>query len=171
MPSGFVHDTVNIVFIIFASLLYFFLPYNYYPLFLLGFIFSTFLLSPDLDLSYSKVSKRWGILRIFLYPYFFLSSHRGVSHVLILGTLIRYSYLILLGILFLGVYIFFSGGSFDLSFLNTFKDYISLYKYHILFFLLGGVVADAIHIILDRVCSYEKKKYARNLNVKNYKKF
>jgi len=171
MPSGFVHDIINLTFIIFASLLYFFLPYDYYPFFLLGFTFSTFLLSPDLDLSYSKVSKRWGILKIFLYPYFFLSSHRGISHAFILGTLIRYFYLILLLLFFLSIYIYFGKKSLDLSFLNVLKHYMLIYKYHILFFLLGGVVADTIHIILDRICSYEKKIYVRKLNVKNYRKF
>ena len=171
MPSGFVHDTINLTFIIFASLVYFFLPYDYYPFFLLGFVFSTFLLSPDLDLSYSKVSKRWGILKIFLYPYFFLSSHRGLSHVPVLGTIIRYSYLILLGILFLSIYTYLSKKSLDLNYLNIFKYYILSYKYYILFFLLGGILADTIHIILDRICSYEKKKYVRKFNVKNHKKF
>ena len=170
MPSGFVHDTINLTFIIFASLVYFFLPYDYYPFFLLGFVFSTFLLSPDLDLSYSKVSKRWGILKIFFYPYFILSSHRGISHFPVLGTLIRYSYLILLGIFLLGIYTYLINKSFDLKFFNTFKYYILSYKYHILFFLLGGILADAVHIILDKICSYEKK-YVRKLNVKNYKKF
>ncbi len=171
MPSGFVHDTINLIFIIFASLLYFFIPYNYYPFFLLGFMFSTFLLSPDLDLSYSKISKRWGILKIFLYPYFFLSTHRGMSHTFILGTLVRYTYLILLCIFFLEIYTYFNKKNFDLKILNIFQSYILLYKNYIIFFLLGSIVADTIHIILDKICSYEKKNYVRKLNVKNYKKF
>ncbi len=184
MPSGLVHDTVNLMFIIFASIIYFFLPYEYYLPFLVGFLLSTFFLSPDLDLSYSKSAKRWGIFKIFFYPYFFLSSHRGVSHTPILGTLIRYFYLIIvvLFIIFLYFFIkqililksisldfkFFLRSLKDLKiFFESYFDFIVKYKNYIIFFLLGGICADLIHIILDRVSTYEKRKYARISNVKS----
>ena len=57
-----------------------------------AFVFSTFLLGPDLDLYYSKINKNWGVLRFIWWPYARLSKHRGLSHTPFLSSVIRLGY-------------------------------------------------------------------------------
>ena len=53
-------------------------------IFSLSYLFATFFLSPDLDIE-SKPYKRWGILRLILWPYKVILKHRGFSHNTIIG--------------------------------------------------------------------------------------
>lgn len=52
-------------------------------------VFSGLYLSPDLDLQHSRPFKRWGILKVFWWPYAKAIAHRGISHVPLLGTATR----------------------------------------------------------------------------------
>ena len=61
--------------------------------FLVSYLFSMFLLSPDLDLARSRAFRRWGILRFLWLPYARIFRHRGMSHRLILGPASRVVYL------------------------------------------------------------------------------
>lgn len=54
-------------------------------------------LSPDLDLDYSRPSRRWSLLRFLWAPYRALHKHRGRSHTYLYGPLSRLAYLALLG--------------------------------------------------------------------------
>lgn len=61
--------------------------------FLLSYLFSAFFLSPDLDLSYSRAARRWGVARLLWRPYAWIFPHRSVSHHLIFGPITRLLYL------------------------------------------------------------------------------
>lgn len=61
--------------------------------FLAGGLLGTFFLSPDIDLPYSRPSKRWGALSFLWAPYRWLHPHRGLSHSYIYGPFSRLFYL------------------------------------------------------------------------------
>lgn len=58
-----------------------------------AYLFSSFLLSPDLDLRHNRSRRRWGLLGFIWIPYTKVFKHRGVSHSLLFGTLTRLGYL------------------------------------------------------------------------------
>lgn len=60
----------------------------------LSYLFSSLMLSPDLDLPHCRALKRWGWLQTIWLPYQKIFKHRGISHNLILGPLIRIVYLL-----------------------------------------------------------------------------
>lgn len=55
-------------------------------LFSAAYLFATFFLSPDLDVT-CKSYRRWGILRLLWWPYKEIFKHRGLSHNPIIGPL------------------------------------------------------------------------------------
>jgi uncharacterized metal-binding protein len=61
--------------------------------FLCAYLFSSALLSPDLDLAHSHATRRWGPLRVLWLPYAWAFRHRRTSHRPILGPLSRIGYL------------------------------------------------------------------------------
>jgi uncharacterized metal-binding protein len=69
--------------------------------FLACYLFSSFLLSPDLDLARSRPMRHWGPLHWLWLPYAWAFRHRGLSHAPLLGTALRMIYfvgiLVLLG--------------------------------------------------------------------------
>ncbi len=90
MALGRTHDFVNLLFL--PPFLYF-IPKEFYLHFTAGYLIGTFLLSPDLDTKGSKPSKRWGMFGFVWRPYQAKSKHRGLSHMPILGSFIRLTYL------------------------------------------------------------------------------
>ena len=58
-----------------------------------AYLFSSFFLSPDLDLARSRASRRWGLGRVLWLPYSALFRHRRLSHHLVWGPLTRILYL------------------------------------------------------------------------------
>ena len=62
-------------------------------IFLSAYLFSSFFLSPDLDLHNSRATRRWGIARALWLPYSWVFRHRAVSHHLLFGPLTRIAYL------------------------------------------------------------------------------
>ncbi len=152
MALGKTHELVNLTML--PAFLYF-LPAEFYLPFCAGYIVGTFFLSPDIDLPHSRPSRRWGFLRCFWIPYQSLSSHRGLSHVPVIGSLIRLVYLavvsILLYFILLGALSLIDkelGGLFinfiSVDFLeNIFRSEKALYA------VLGVVCADIAHVIVD----------------------
>ena len=69
------------------------------PAFVAAYLFSSLLLSPDLDLARSGPQSRWGLFRALWLPYAGLFRHRGLSHNPLFGPLSRAAYL---GILLAG---------------------------------------------------------------------
>ncbi|MBN1859312.1 metal-binding protein [Candidatus Bipolaricaulota bacterium] len=61
--------------------------------FLGGYLFSSFFLSPDLDLQASRPMRRWGPLRVLWAPYAAAFRHRRLSHHPLLGPTTRLAYL------------------------------------------------------------------------------
>jgi uncharacterized metal-binding protein len=60
-----------------------------------GFAFGMAFLSPDLDLTRSRPTRRWGPLSFLWWPYAKIFRHRGVSHHVVWGPLTRLGYLAL----------------------------------------------------------------------------
>lgn len=98
MPDGKTHETINTI--VLLALLSGFcyiaseqniaalreLDTTFLIVFTLGYTFATFFLSPDLDIK-SKPYKRWGILRLFWWPYKVIFRHRGYSHHPVIGPI------------------------------------------------------------------------------------
>lgn len=90
MASGKVHEEFNtkagaviLVPVILLSPIVFVVSYG-------GLLFGTFFLSPDLDLHYSRPSKRWGVINILVWSFyrrFVATTHR--SNHTTLGLIIR----------------------------------------------------------------------------------
>ncbi len=141
MPSGRVHETVNLLLL--PPTLYW-LPEQLTKVpFALGYLVGTFWLTPDLDLSASRPTRRWGFLRVFWLPYAWLFRHRGLSHRPLLGAVTRVLYLAALAGIGLGILDLLGyqwQPSFNLS-------------HHWLSFFAGLLLADALHLLLDTLCS------------------
>jgi uncharacterized metal-binding protein len=66
--------------------------------FLVAYLFSMFLLSPDLDLAKSDSYRRWGPLRWLWAPYAAAFRHRRVSHHPLFGPMTRIAYVVGMGL-------------------------------------------------------------------------
>lgn len=129
--------------------------------FVIGWLFATLIFSPDTDV---MPKKRSGVLQFFLYPYSILFKHRGVSHMILVGTIIRIVY----GLIVYGILIFILNGMGTIAigtkdyffhlyqFLATF-DY-QLVEYKMFTWLFAGMAgADICHIVLDALSSFVRK--------------
>ncbi len=170
MPSGNTHEFTNMVLLPIS--LTFLQPDGLIP-FIAGYLFSTFYLSPDLDIPQSKPSQRWGRLKIIWMPYQSFIPHRSIiSHSPVIGSLLRLIYLTLP--IFLTIFIifkiidevFFEG---KLSILleedTSILEISSYFKNLILYFTYGVIVSDLIHIALD-ISSTFFKGIRRKINQK-----
>ncbi len=116
-----------------------------------GIAISTLVLSPDMDLFTSKPMEEWGILKYFWWPYARLVKHRDRLHTPILGTTVRWMYLlILVALLVLAVRLLLRlmGADVSLTYqgdldnlLRNLRVVIDLY--------IGANIADAVHFLLD----------------------
>ena len=116
-----------------------------------GIAISTLVLSPDMDLFTSKPMEDWGLLRFFWWPYAKLVKHRDRLHTPILGTTVRWLYLlVLLFLIFLaGRFLLdWMGLRFALSFADPRRD-LSHYLQYVAYMFIGGNIADAVHFFLD----------------------
>lgn len=96
MPSGKTHLRIELILLpVWVALFYLFIDASWQAgaLFAGAYLFSSLLLSPDLDLRYNRSRRRWGLLGFIWIPYTKVFKHRGVSHSLLLGTLTRLGYL------------------------------------------------------------------------------
>ncbi len=160
MALGRTHDLINLVAL--PGFLYY-LPKELYLPFGAGYLVGTFLLSPDVDLPNSKPTRRWSFLRCVWYPYQSLSQHRGISHVPVIGSLLRLLYLILL-IIFLYFVLIGMVSVLDRSLalaltgFNPFSYLNELFRSEeSLYFVAGIVCADIVHIVLDGISSMVKR--------------
>ena len=122
------------------------------------------MLSPDLDLSSSGSSNRWGIFRFLWYPYNKLFSHRGISHSIIFGTLTRIIYLFLIYSFFLFIYFYINNiikiKSIDIFIVYFFDmiNVVKLYKKESILIFIGLNVPGILHVLADDIYSFYKKK-------------
>lgn len=107
MPNAEVHDTISIAVGIPAiTTTFLLLPTPEAAIGSIGYVLSSFLLSPDLDLN-SEPLHRWGWFKVIWQPYMRWVPHRSwFSHGPIIGTLTRISYLLAIpvALLFVTVY-------------------------------------------------------------------
>jgi len=118
-----------------------------------AYLFSSLMLSPDLDLRSNSARRRWGLLGSIWVPYTKAFKHRGLSHNLLLGPLTRIGYLFLLG--FIVIYI-----------LNYFglraNIRVHLNKEILAMIGIGLYLPNILHILYDRFDSKILKKQARS---------
>jgi len=139
MPNHQTHDAIGVVSTlpIAGVALYLHTPVVDTSILAIGIILSTYFLSPDLDL-YSRIYKRWGILRWIWLPYQHCIPHRSwLSHSGPISATIRIAYL-LLWILPL---ILLSGIKLPLH------DLHFIYLCGMLY--LSVVIADTLHVFMD----------------------
>ncbi len=118
-----------------------------------GLLISTLVLSPDMDLFTSKSMEDWGILRIFWWPYAKLVKHRDRLHIPVLGTTVRWLYVLALGGLLVLLFRFWFrriGLQVEFNVDWDTQDYIWNLLY-VADVYLGAVIADTIHYVLDVV--------------------
>lgn len=102
MPSGKTHLRIELLLLpAWVALFYFLIDTSWQAgaLFAGAYLFSSLLLSPDLDLRHNRSRRRWGLLGFIWIPYTKIFKHRGVSHSLLFGTLTRLGYLGVLALL------------------------------------------------------------------------
>lgn len=102
-----------------------------------GFYAGTEFITPDLDIE-SKAIKRWGALRTIWFPYKLLFKHGKSSHNVIYGAVVRLLYI---GIIIFGVYY--------IMFRALPGDIMIVPFDHVLFFVAGIIIANALHVMLD----------------------
>lgn len=143
-------DTMHIIFN-FIVLSIIFIVYQYFnqhieilrlTLFVIAYIIGTIVLNPDLDSARSRPSQRGGIL---LRPYTMMSKHRGHSHDVFTGTLLRIIYIVIL--LLLIIWMFFGFPQIRDFFIIGWK-----YKIELFFAVLGLFLSNLFHILLDSIC-------------------
>lgn len=152
MALGKKHDFINLLAL--PACLYY-TPKEFYLPFAAGYLFGTFLLSPDLDLPHSRPSRRWRALRFIWKAYQLFSKHRGASHVPLVGTFLRFTYLLSLFVFFYFVLLGISRQYAPqvagfLLMLDPFKllSYAAQ-REEVFYFALGVVVSEVFHVALD----------------------
>jgi uncharacterized metal-binding protein len=163
MSSGKFHDKVNLITgaVLTGCLIGFERSFEIVFSFMGGWLVATFIFSPDTDV---MPKKRTGPLQFFLYPYSILFKHRGLSHSILFGTIMR----ILYGIVFFGIILFilfrmrlitYSGEDYFLFIKNFVINWdFSLLPYKIVsWFFIGMFLADFHHYCVDAVTSFLKK--------------
>lgn len=159
MASHREHELFNLVLLV-PSL--YFVPGDYRVFFGIGYLLGTFLLSPDIDLSFSKPSQRMGKLKYLWFPFWIFSRHRGITHVPFLGSLVKLLYLVAL---FLFLYFIFLGVvsilGISAEFLYEFDPFDLLInafqREETFYFVIGIILSDLYHIILDGITSFVKR--------------
>lgn len=137
MPGYKTHDKIGIGVtpVIAGASIYLGNTTEYTVLLVTGFILSTYLLSPDLDLN-SRIYRRWGLLRFIWLPYQKVIHHRSwLSHSGPVSATIRLAYLLLL--LTPVLYI-------------AHIDLLTLIPWCVIMWLSISL-SDTIHVIADRV--------------------
>ena len=138
MPNFKQHRDINLK--IFSGLLILAVIKNFNYLFLVGYIFSTYFMNPDLDQDQSRADKSLGYLWDKYWDFYNkLFRHRGISHSFIFGTLTRVLYLSVICIPFISI------------------AFLTSYHYQLLSFIAGIYTADNIHLIADTIQDIQKQ--------------
>ncbi|RUM59292.1 MAG: hypothetical protein DSY53_03255 [Persephonella sp.] len=161
MPSGDTHELINIVALPVALTII--QPYGFIP-FIAGYLFSTYYLSPDLDLPQSKATQRWGRLRFIWKPYQSFIPHRNfISHFPIISSILRLIYVIIPILLVTYLTLIIIDEVFQTELLKFVMEGVADYELEMILkknltdFVLGVIVADTIHIVFDFSITFLKK--------------
>lgn len=137
MPGYNAHRLFNYaIFIVIAALTFQYINPKQLMTLGIGFYIGTDFLTPDLDTE-SRALKRWGRLKIFFLPYKWIFTHRHSSHNPVVGAVVRILYISLIMLVF---------------YLVLFKSFPSgtvFFSAYIILFLIGIIIANALHILLD----------------------
>lgn len=120
---------------------------EYGAIFVLAYLFGTFLLSPDMDLAKSEPMANWGLLRWIWRPYANLFKHRGISHTPILGTLTRVLYLLVVIYMILAII----NVCFEMDWKMSFRHLNKINWTAAIWALAGLCLPDLFHILADRM--------------------
>jgi uncharacterized metal-binding protein len=129
------------------AIYYFFHPnIKQLSLFSICFLYSSFFMSPDLDIRNKiKFFSFRGILSLPFFFYSILFKHRGLSHSLFFGSLSRIIYLTALAALIIYV--------FDIIHLNkkSFILFLDKNRIELIYIFIGIFIADLSHVFLDKI--------------------
>ena len=114
-----------------------------------GYIFATYFMSPDVDIYGSGPVRRWRWLSILWFPYSLLFSHRGLSHVPIIGTLTRIAYLGMMALIISLIVV---------RDADALEKWIRAHQYELYWVAAGMFVADTLHVLLDGVITWLKRR-------------
>jgi uncharacterized metal-binding protein len=159
MPSGKTHLKIEaMILILWAGLSIFLLLREWITssqalLFLGSYVFSMFLMSPDLDLSKSDAYHRWGMLRWFWLPYAWIFRHRQMSHHPLLGPLSRILTIAILVLAATFIYLVSTGNP---------GARLKLSTVVILPLFLGLYIPNIEHILADRISTAHRRKRRRH---------
>ena len=128
-----------------------------------GILISTIVLSPDMDLFTSRSIEEWGVLRFLWWPYAKFVKHRDRLHTPLLGTFVRWLYLLgvcsivlaLIALLLRQIDI-----KISLAFTGDTDDVFWNLGY-LLDIFIGANIADALHFSLDMVTHGLKHGHGR----------
>lgn len=153
MPSGETHLKLELILLPGFLVAFYLLNPNLESLILFGlaYLFSSLLLSPDLDLKVNKSRRRWGPLRFIWFPYTKIFKHRGLSHSLLFGSLTRLAYLAVIIALLL----------FGLSSLGVSIPKLSLDKESLIVIAIGLCLPNAVHVLVDRLDYHLLRRFRR----------
>lgn len=111
-----------------------------------AYVFSSLLLSPDLDLKVNSARRRWGPLGFIWAPYARAFKHRQTSHDLVIGPLTRLAHLaIVFGLVAVGL------SSIGLTLPTTAPAWVTPQAIGVL--IAGLYVPNVLHVLLDRLVS------------------
>ncbi|MFD3446566.1 metal-binding protein [Microbacteriaceae bacterium 4G12] len=157
MPSGKTHERLNlaalpvIVYVLWSNG---FVNQSLLLSFIIGFVIGTYFLSPDLDTN-SSPYRKWGVFRLFWYPYKAIMPHRSIlTHTIIIGDIIRLIYLLLMLSPFLYI---FNVTVWDRQIIHI----VEMNKIWLVLFVFGVMSASALHIIAD-VVNTKRKRWFRS---------
>jgi uncharacterized metal-binding protein len=159
MPSGKTHLKIEaMILVLWAGLSILLVMQNLIApsqalLFLGSYVFSMFLMSPDLDLSKSDAFGRWGILRWIWLPYAWIFRHRQMSHHPLLGPLSRIAYIAILVLAGIFAYLATTGNP---------GPRLKLSIAVILPVFLGLYIPNLEHVFADRVSTARRRKRRRH---------
>jgi uncharacterized metal-binding protein len=108
--------------------------------FIVAYLFSMLLLSPDLDLAKSDSYRRWGPLRWLWMPYAAAFRHRRISHHPLFGPITRIAYVAVIASVALLVYVLVSRSA---------APQLVLPIELVFAILLGLYLPNLIHILVD----------------------
>jgi uncharacterized metal-binding protein len=101
-----------------------------------GFYVGTDFITPDLDIE-STAIKRWGRMKVIWLPYKWLFKHGQSSHNILYGAIVRIIYFSI--IIFAVYYLLF----------RSLPPETMISSIYVFIFLIGIIIANALHIILD----------------------
>ncbi len=111
-----------------------------------GYTFATFFMNPDLDL-YSIGYQSWGWLRFIWWPYQKVLGHRcWMSHFPVVSTILRIIYLLWFPLLMLFLL---SASARSAIAHDDLPQWILLIAPYTIIFVLGMIISDSLHAILD----------------------